>query len=284
METHAHSALALAESAKYTSMDDTSTRLVVEVGEADEQIGESRVGTVEEKAWGNRAVAWIGGAVFVGTVIVVLAVEWYSAVKLPDLHSFTQLDLIHGGIFHLKSNLSAFYLHVSSESTSSGDPVFHTDSTTAGSEWHLEYVDDSDRTVMLKNCRSGFYLHVADEFKNSGDRVFHRNSTSDGSKWQVEHAPPWGAPPMIMLKSVRSGFYLHAKPRSKRTCCDPVFHTDSVTDGSKWIMEATSTSASRMRTCIRDDADSASSPTSARASTQYQTLLTFHAPAGWDVP
>jgi hypothetical protein len=223
------------------SMDDTSTPLAVEMGDADVQIGESRVGTVENKSWGFQKVVWIGGAVFVGTVIAALVFVWASAAKSPDPHSVTQMQstgIADGATYLLKSNVSAYsyYLHVSSKSMSNGDPVYHTDSTTPGSQWQFEYVDGQDTTVMLRNLRSGFYLHVADEKQSSGDPVFHRDSTSEGSKWQIEYVPPHGS--LIMLKSVRSGFYLHAEPRSKRTCCDPVFHTDSVTEGSVWLMES----------------------------------------------
>jgi len=235
MEKHAHSAVALAESA---NMDDTSIPLSKEMGEADEQIGESRVGTAENKSWGFRKVVWIGGAVFVGTVIAALVFDWSSAAKSPDPRSVTQLELgsgiTDGGALFLKSTLSASYLHASSQSMSNGDPVFHTDSKTAGSQWQVEYVGGVD-TIMLKNLRSGFYLHVADEKKSSGDPVFQRDSTSDGSKWQViriSDIVPAGS--RIRLKSVRSGLYLQATPKSKRTCCDQVFQTDSVTDGSTW--------------------------------------------------
>merc|ERR1712194_432580 len=79
---------ALAESA---NMDDTSIPLSKEIGEADEQIGESRGGTAENKSWGFRKVVWIGGAVFVGTVIAALVFKWSSAAKSPDPHSVTQL-------------------------------------------------------------------------------------------------------------------------------------------------------------------------------------------------
>jgi len=141
----------------------------------------------------------------------------------------------------LKSTLSALYLHVSSRSMSNGHPVFHTDSTTMGSQWLVQCADEPlCSMVMLKNLRSGFYLHVADEKKSSGDPVVQRDSTSDGSKWQVEYVAPESS--MIRLKSVRSGLYLQATPKSKRTCCDAVLQIDSVTDGSTWeiVVEAPS--------------------------------------------
>jgi hypothetical protein len=245
MEKHAHSASALAEpSNKYTSVDDTSTPLAVEMGEVDEQIGESRAGTVEKTAWGFRKVVWIGGVVFVGTVIAALVFALSSAAKSPDPHSVTQLQhgfsttgITDGGTFMLKNNLSAFYLHVSSRNQEDGDQVFHTDSTTPGSQWQIEYVGGSDTLIMLRNLRSGFYLHVKEENKNSGDSVYQKDSASDGSKWQVEYAYPHGS--LITLKSLRSGFYLQATERSAKTCCDPVFHTDSIEDATiKWKMEA----------------------------------------------
>jgi len=245
MEKHAPSASALAESAnKYANMDDASTPLALEIGEADEQIGESRVGTFKKKAWGFRKVIWTGGAVIVGSIIAAFVFEFSFAAKSHDPHSVTQLQHVEPGITDgstllLKSNLSALYLHVSSGSIKNGDPVFHTGSTTSGSEWKVEHVGGMDTMIMLKSLRSGFYLHVASEKQSSGDQVFQKNSASDGSKWQVEYIPPYGS--MIRLKSVRSGFYLQATPKSERACCDPVFHTDSETDGSKWIMEVPST-------------------------------------------
>jgi len=243
MEKHAHSAVALAESA---NMDDTSIPLSKEMGEADEQIGESRVGTAENKSWGFRKVVWIGGAVFVGTVIAALVFKWSSAAKSPDPHSVTQLTqtgvIPDGGTIMLKSVLTEnYYLHVSSEHTKNGDAVFYTDSTTPGSQWLVEYVGGSETMVMLKNVRSGLYLHVKSQEMSDGDEVHQKDSTSDGSKWQVEYCSPFGE--TVTFKNVRSGFYLTVAERSDATCCDPVFHTQcstqccSETDGSHWIME-----------------------------------------------
>jgi len=247
MEEVSHSASALAESGNnYTSFKDVSSSFAVGVGEAGEQIGERRVGTVEKQAWGFRKVVWIGGVLFVGTVIVALVLEWSAAAKSPAPNSVTQLQeqtvevLNDGAIVLLRNHLSGRYLHVSSGSEGNGQNVFHTGSTTEGSQWQVRTFSNggSDETIMLKSVRSHDYLHVSSRAMEDGDEVVHRDSSTEGSKWQVEYAAPFGS--LIQLKSLRSGFYLHAEERSHKACCDPVFHTDSVTDGSKWIMEAPS--------------------------------------------
>jgi len=239
MDTHAHSVSALAESAnEYTSVDDTAILVAAEMGEADEEIGESRMGTVKKKAWGFWKVVWIAGAVFVGTVIAALVFEWSSAAKSSDPHFVTQLEfkttpkIIDGEALILKSIRSSAYLYVSTVSMGNGDPVFHRDcpdNQTTGFQWQVEYVGGT--MVMLKNRRSGFYLHVADQKKSNGDPVFQRNSTTDGSKWHVEYIVPFGS--MIRLKNVRSGFYLHVAYENKSSG-NPVFQRASTSNGSTW--------------------------------------------------
>jgi len=84
MEKSAHSASALSGPANmYAGMTDVSTLLEVAVDGADEQIGESRVEMLGNKAWGFRKIAWIGGAFFIGTVIGSLVFKLSSAAKSP---------------------------------------------------------------------------------------------------------------------------------------------------------------------------------------------------------
>jgi len=231
------------------SMTEVSTPLAVEACEEDEQVGESRGGAVGTNIWRFGKIASIGGALFVGTVIGAIAFEWSSAAKSPLPRHVSQLEesniaevplasnmidvLVVGALLQSHVSDADYYLHVSSGSMNSGDPVCHTDSTTEGSEWQFEAVGSSSDIFMLKNVRSGFYLHVSSQSMKDGDQVFHTDSTTEGSQWQVKSLSS-DSGMMIMLKSVRSGFYLHASERSARTCCDPVFHTSTVSDASRW--------------------------------------------------
>jgi hypothetical protein len=137
----------------------------------------------------------------------------------------------------VKSFVPNYYLHVSSGRASSGEPVYHTDSTTDGSMWRVEDVGDpSSRIIRMKNVR-GFYLHVKSEKMEDGDPVFHVDSTSEGSEWEmevVEVEEGYGA--AFMLKSVRSGFYLYASDKSRKTCCDEVYHKSLAEPGDAHAM------------------------------------------------
>jgi len=243
MEEGADSASFLAEPAdNCTSMTDTSTLLAVEASGADEQIGENIVGTLRKKARGFWKIAWIGGALFVGTVVGALEFEWSSSARSPAPHSVTQLQALdtEESAF-LKSVRSGLYLHVpanptnnldvSANPTKNSGPVLQMHSTSDGSRWQVEHVGNSSSMIMLKSVQSGGYLHVSSESDRNGGPVFHVDSTSDGSLWQVEHVGSSGQ--IIMLKSVRSGFYLHVSSVAD----EPVFHTDSASDGSKWLLQ-----------------------------------------------
>ena len=120
-----------------------------------------------------------------------------------------------GRIIRMKSVRSGFYLHVKSEKMEDGDPVFHVDSTSEGSEWEMEVVEVEEgygAAFMLKSVRSGFYLHVSAKSMGNGGPVFNRDSTTDGSKWQVEFVE--NSSSIIMLKSVRNHQYLHVPSQS----------------------------------------------------------------------
>lgn len=102
---------------------------------------------------------------------------------------------------------------------------------------------------MLKNIRSGYPLRVASEATKysmkSGDPVFHTEkdpadvNSHAYSKWEFEHVGSSGS--IIMLKSgpcgaKPNGYYLHVSSGAMKSA-DPVFHTNSTSDGSKWIVE-----------------------------------------------
>lgn len=151
-----------------------------------------------------------------------------QTAKKADLSGVTSVVM-------LKNVRSGYYLHVSNEHMENGNQLLHYDSTSDGSKWVVEHVDNSASIVMLRSIRSGYYLHVGSNAMKNGDPVYHYASSSDGSKWQIEPVDNSGS--TVMLKSVRSGYYLHVSDKQMNNG-DPVLQYDSASDGSKWQIES----------------------------------------------
>jgi hypothetical protein len=251
-------------------MTGRSSLVAVEAGEADEQIGESRVATLGEQAGGFRKIAWMAGALLVGAVVGALAFERSSAARSPvprsvtqlqehDTEAWTQHTAKHcGGSAILSGYTFSDVEEAQSKCQTMGicwgvydggcdgssDDVFlcngsviETNSGLLASPigscvFEKTGVSPKERALLrLKNVFSGFYLHV----DSGSENVNNGDDKTDGSKWQVQYVEGPGS--IIMLQNARScAHFLHV-PSESASNGDPVLLRPSTSDGSQWEVE-----------------------------------------------
>jgi len=88
------------------------------------------------------------------------------------------------GIVMFKNLLHNKFVHVLSTRAKNMDRISLYDSTSEGSQWTVQAVDDSPGKFKFKNVRSGFFMHQ--KYDGGGKAVFLSPSAGESSQWIAE--------------------------------------------------------------------------------------------------